>query len=79
MNSRLTDYLVEPTDTLLEALQRIDHNTKGFLIVTDYHRMVLGTLTDGDIRRALIKGILVGQPIEGVYHTACKSAANNYR
>lgn len=76
MNSRLTDYLVEPTDMLLEALQRIDHNTKGFLIVTDYHRMVLGTLTDGDIRRALIKGILVGQPIEGVYHTACKSLKN---
>ena len=73
MDSRLTDYLVEPTDTLLEALQRIDHNTKGFLIVTDYHLRVLGTLTDGDIRRALIKGALVGSQFKGFIKPPAKA------
>lgn len=36
-------------------MQKIDTNKKGFLIVVDEDRVV-GTLTDGDMRRALIQG-----------------------
>ncbi|WP_320997788.1 CBS domain-containing protein [Enterocloster bolteae] len=52
---------------ILEALQKIDQNKKGFLIVTDSNGAVLGTLTDGDIRRALIKGFSVDDSIASIY------------
>ena len=41
---------------IFEALRKIDINKKKFLIVLDKSVMVFGTLTDGDIRRALISG-----------------------
>lgn len=53
--------------SVLDALQKIDQNKKGFLIVLDSKDVVLGTLTDGDIRRAFIMGASVDSTIESVY------------
>jgi mannose-1-phosphate guanylyltransferase/mannose-6-phosphate isomerase len=39
-----------------EALVKIDRNNKGFLIVVDENGVVVGVMTDGDIRRLLIQG-----------------------
>jgi dTDP-glucose pyrophosphorylase len=46
--------------TLLEALRAIEENGIEIVFVVDEDRRVLGTLSDGDIRRAL----LVGRPLE---------------
>ena len=64
---RLKPFTVEENDSVLNALQKIDQNRKGFLIVTDSVGFVLGTLTDGDIRRAFIKGTRVEDPIFSIY------------
>lgn len=53
--------------TILEALKKIDKNKKGFLIVIDHSQRVIGTLTDGDIRRAFIKGHSISDFIETIY------------
>ena len=53
--TELQTYLISPLSSLMEAMQRIDRNRKGFLVVIDEGRVV-GTLTDGDIRRALLLG-----------------------
>lgn len=53
--------------TILEALKKIDQNKKGFLIVIDKSKKVKGTLTDGDIRRAFIKGFNISDSIEKIY------------
>ena len=53
--TELQIYLISPLSSLMDAMQKIDNNRKGFLIVVDEGRVV-GTLTDGDIRRALIHG-----------------------
>ncbi|MCL2864048.1 MAG: CBS domain-containing protein [Lachnospiraceae bacterium] len=50
------NYKIEMSATILEALIKIDKNNNGFLIVTDDSNKVVGTLTDGDIRRAYIAG-----------------------
>lgn len=50
----LEKFKILPSNTILMALKRIDSNRSGFLIVVDENDKVLGTLTDGDIRRALI-------------------------
>jgi dTDP-glucose pyrophosphorylase len=51
-----------PDATLLEALQVIDRCGIQFALVVDDLRL-LGTVTDGDIRRALMRGIQTGAPI----------------
>lgn len=67
MKDSLRNYTVAPTVTILEALQKIDSNKKGFLIVTDARDKAIGTITDGDIRRAFIRGKSVESGIEDVY------------
>lgn len=49
-------FAVRPDDTLLDALGRVNANGTGAGVVVDGRRQVLGTVTDGDIRRALMKG-----------------------
>ena len=49
-------YTITPTDTIFEALKRIDANKEGFLIVVDNDsNAVQGVITDGDTRRHIIK------------------------
>lgn len=40
--------------SLVDAIKKIDENKNGFVIVIDSESHVVGTITDGDIRRALI-------------------------
>ncbi len=60
-------FIVNDSISILESLRKIDINKKGFLIVVDQHLHVLGTLTDGDIRRAFICGKAVEANINSVY------------
>lgn len=52
----LQDFIVHDSDTLLDALKAIDDARRGFVMVLDGDEKVVGTLTDGDARRALISG-----------------------
>lgn len=51
----LERYMVPLNSTILEVLQKIEENNAGFVLVIEEERLK-GTLTDGDIRRALING-----------------------
>lgn len=48
--------LIAPGATLRDALRNIDDTGAGIALVVDAGRRLLGTLSDGDIRRALIRG-----------------------
>lgn len=48
--------LIAPDATLRDALRNIDATGVGMALVIDSDRHLLGTLSDGDIRRALIRG-----------------------
>lgn len=67
ISDNLKAFIVENNILIIDALQKIDQNKKGFLIVTDSNGSVLGTLTDGDIRRAFIKGSSVDDSIASIY------------
>ena len=54
MKDSLKKYLIKPSSTILEAFKGIDENKKGFLLVVEDEKL-LGTLTDGDIRRVLLR------------------------
>ncbi len=63
----LTSFTIHPSELLLEALKKIEQNRKGFLVVVSPDDLFLGTLTDGDVRRAFIKGVQVHDLVEKVY------------
>lgn len=52
---QLTPFLILPDCTVVDAMQKLDGNGKRILFVTDTQRKLMGVLTDGDIRRWLIK------------------------
>lgn len=63
-------HIISQEQTLLNALQRINKITDGPLVlfVIDNNSQMIGTLTDGDIRRALIRGIGIDFPISEAIH-----------
>ena len=65
-----TKNIIHHNRTLLEALSQINCIGKGPLVlfvVNDENRMV-GTLTDGDSRRALISGASVNDKVDKIMH-----------
>ncbi len=47
-------YTVDSSSSVLDALRKISDNQARIVFVIDTHGTVLGTLTDGDVRRALV-------------------------
>lgn len=56
-----------PTSTIKEALNIIDTGAIKIAIVVDQDDTLLGTITDGDIRRAILKGMSLDDPISEIY------------
>lgn len=67
MKKAMEKFTVHKDATYLEALEKINSTTRGFIIVVDEEDKVVGTLTDGDMRRALLEGGTLGDQIEGIY------------
>lgn len=62
----LNDYrkvLISPSTTIKETLQIIDKGALQIALVVDEHNKLLGTVTDGDVRRGILKGISLDQSI----------------
>ena len=53
----LDKFTIYDRNNLITALKKIDDNNHRFLVILNKNRKVVGTLTDGDIRRALIHGV----------------------
>lgn len=63
------DVLVLPHATMREALAVIDRTGSQIALVIDGDQRLLGTLSDGDIRRALLRGVDLGQAVVHAMHT----------
>lgn len=66
----MKDHLISQEITLLEALSRINSVAPEPLVlfVLDEEKRMVGTLTDGDSRRALIAGASVTDKVEKIMH-----------
>lgn len=62
--SKIEPYLIKLETTIREAIACIDRNGKGIVLVVDGEHRLLGTISDGDIRRAILKGINLDLPIQ---------------
>ena len=65
-NSKIKELLIKQSDTLLTALKVIDdsgENATKLALIVDEENKLVGTLTDGDIRRALLKNVSLGETV----------------
>ena len=60
------DVLVHRTVSLEEAICRIDQSGLGLVVVVDDGDRLVGTATDGDIRRGILDGVSLDAPVERV-------------
>lgn len=60
-------YLVDSQISIIEALRRLDETAGKALLVVDIEDHLMGTVTDGDIRRYLLNGRSLEDNIIGVY------------
>lgn len=56
--------------SLKEAIEHLNQNGIGFVCVKDDSDLVVGTITDGDIRRAILKGNELTVPCEKIMNKA---------
>jgi dTDP-glucose pyrophosphorylase len=62
------DVLIGPDAPMRDALAVIDRTGSQIALVVDAERRLLGTLSDGDIRRALLKGVALENPVVQAMH-----------
>ena len=55
MTSNIKDITIKLPQTLEIILKKIDQNLKGLVFIVDEKNKLLGSISDGDIRRGLIK------------------------
>ena len=67
----LADLCVNYKTVLRDALVKMDQSAQGLLFVVDNSKL-LGVISDGDVRRALISGKTIHDSIADIYSRNCK-------
>jgi len=69
MSHNWKNILVSPLSNIQDVLKVIDSEALQLALVVDLDNRLLGTVTDGDIRRALINDVPLSQPISEIMFT----------
>lgn len=69
MTKNINSILVAPQESILKAVRRIDESSTQIVLVVDEDRRLLGTVTDGDVRRGLLRGVRLEDPVSRVMNS----------
>ncbi|PHR89012.1 MAG: alcohol dehydrogenase [Leeuwenhoekiella sp.] len=69
--------VVAPSVSVKEALQRLDKEALRIVLVCDDSMKLLGVVTDGDIRRALLKSVSLENEVQTIMNTSPTTVANS--
>ncbi len=73
---KLEELCINSNKTIRDALIKIDNNAHGIVFVVDDYQL-LGVISDGDIRRAIISGKSINTEVSDVYNKQCISLTHN--
>jgi dTDP-glucose pyrophosphorylase/predicted transcriptional regulator len=62
----LNDILIGPQASILDAMQTIEKGSSQIVLVVDELEHLVGTVTDGDIRRGILRGRTLQDPVSTV-------------
>ncbi len=68
---------VRESTSIVEAIEAIDANNKGTVVVVDEEGKLVSVVTDGDIRRAILQGIDLKRPLSCLLEDRRKSLYPN--
>ena len=63
----MKNILVSPNLKIIKAMKKLAQTGERCLIVVDSQKKLLGTMTDGDIRRGILGGLSIDQSIKSIY------------
>jgi len=58
--------LIKPDQTIFETMKLINDTASQFAVVVNDRSQILGTVTDGDIRRGILSGIAIDDAVERI-------------
>lgn len=70
--------LINPHKNIREAIEVLDRGGQGIALVVDAQGILLGTVTDGDIRRALIKQIHLDLSVQHIMCSTPKTVNSDW-
>ena len=62
----ISSLFIQPDDSIQQAILCIDKNVCGIALVVDKQQHLLGTITDGDVRRAILAGVDLNSAVAGL-------------
>lgn len=68
MKANIKDILIHTNCTIKEVLEKLNLGAKGIVLVVDDKQRLIGTITDGDVRRAILKGVSIDDEVNGIVH-----------
>jgi dTDP-glucose pyrophosphorylase len=69
-HSLLKQCLIGPDTSIHTLIERFNARAEQIGIVVDEHRRLLGTVTDGDLRRGMLRGLTTDAPVREIMNTA---------
>jgi dTDP-glucose pyrophosphorylase len=63
------DFFIQETETVKGALKKLDKTAEKTLLLVDDMGRLLGAITDGDIRRHILRGGGLDETVAGIYNT----------
>ena len=79
MDKRKKQYLINDEADLKTAMAQIEENNHRCVVIVNQNRQVVGTLTDGDIRKHLLHGNLLTAPVREVMNLNFTALAADQR
>ncbi|NTY98320.1 CBS domain-containing protein [Acinetobacter radioresistens] len=70
MTRDVNKIVLHKNDTILKALELLDSYALRIVLIVDDKNHLLGSVTDGDIRRGLLKGQNLHASVESIMHTS---------
>jgi len=68
-NRNVSKIMISPSTPIIEAIQIIDRGGMQIALVVDSEGRLLGTVTDGDVRRGILKGIPMDKPVQMIMNS----------
>ena len=64
----MKNYLLHIDKNIRDSLFKLEKNSEKCLVVINEAEMFLGTLSDGDVRKAILNGVKIESSIQSIFN-----------
>ncbi|TDE51305.1 sugar phosphate nucleotidyltransferase [Flavobacterium sp. GT3P67] len=74
----MNKYFISKTNNIRESIKKIDNNGEGFIFIINDDDIVIGLVTDGDFRRAILNEVSLDENCMSIANKDFKYVESNY-